>query len=98
MAFVLLLLLSITTLVQVESQSAAIHVDQLQAEQAALLSLNIAIGELQASAGLDQRVTATAEAVDSVNGPKQLTGVWRSWEGRDHQANGFPITPDYGSK
>jgi len=72
--------------------------DRLQAQQAALLSLNIAIGELQASAGLDQRVTATAEAVDSVNGPKQLTGVWRSWEGRDHQANGFPIAPDYGSK
>ncbi|MDG1300414.1 MAG: hypothetical protein P8R37_02370 [Opitutae bacterium] len=98
MAFVLLLLLSITTLVQVESQSAAIHVDQLQAEQAALLSLNIAIGKLQATAGLDQRVTASAEAVDSVNGPKQLTGVWRSWEGLDHQANGFPIAPDYDSK
>jgi hypothetical protein len=98
MAFVLLLLLSISTLVQVESQGAAIRIDRLQAQQAALLSLNIAIGELQASAGLDQRVTATAEAVDSVNGPKQLTGVWRSWEGRDHQANGFPIAPDYGSK
>jgi hypothetical protein len=98
MAFVLLLLLSITTLVQVESQGAAIHMDRMQAQQAALLSLNIAIGELQESAGLDQRVTATAEAVDSVNGPKQLTGVWRSWEGRDHQANGFPIAPDYGSK
>jgi hypothetical protein len=98
MAFVLLLLLSITTLVQVESQGAAVRIDRLQAQQTALLSLNIAIGELQATAGLDQRVTATAEAVDSVNGPKQLTGVWRSWEGRDHQSNGFPIAPDYGSK
>ena len=98
MAFVLLLLLSITTLVQVESQSASIASAQLEAEQAALLSLNLAIGKLQENAGLDQRVTATAEAVDTVNGPKQLTGVWRSWEGRDHQANGFPIAPDYGSK
>jgi hypothetical protein len=103
MAFVLLLLLSITTLVQVESQGAAIQMHRMEAEQAALLSLNIAIGKLQASAGLDQRVTASAEAVDSVNGPKQLTGVWRSWEGRDHEtndplANGFPIAPDYGSK
>jgi len=103
MAFVLLLLLSITTLVQVDSQGAAIHMDRMQAQQAALLSLNIAIGELQESAGLDQRVTATAEAVDSVNGPKQLTGVWRSWEGRDHETNdplenGFPIVPDYDSK
>jgi hypothetical protein len=47
MAFVLLLLLSITTLVQVESQGAATRIDRLKAEQAALLSLNIAIGKLQ---------------------------------------------------
>lgn len=98
MAFVLLLILSITTLVQVESQGSASRMDRVQAEQAALLSLSIAIGNLQETAGLDQRVTASAEAVDSVNGPKQLTGVWRSWEGRDHQTNGFPIAPDYGSK
>ena len=98
MAFVLLLLLSITTLVQVETQGSQIQLQQMEAEQSALLGLQLALGELQKTAGLDQRVTATAEAVDSVNGPKQLTGVWRSWEGRDHQANGFPIAPDYGSK
>lgn len=98
MAFVLLLLLSMTTLVQVESRSARTHMQRLKAEQAALLSLNIAIGKLQETAGLDQRVTAPAEALAGVNGAKQLTGVWRSWEGRDHQSNGLPIEPDYASK
>jgi type II secretory pathway component PulK len=62
MAFVLLLLLSITTLVQVESQSAAIHMHRMQAEQSALLGLQIALGELQKTAGPDQRVTATAQS------------------------------------
>ncbi|MDA9260491.1 hypothetical protein N9P58_01360 [Puniceicoccaceae bacterium] len=94
----LLLLLSITTLVQVEQASSANTVSRMKAKQAALLSLNMAMGKLQESAGLDQRVTASAEAVASVNGPKQLTGVWRSWEGRDHQSNGLPIAPDYASK
>jgi Tfp pilus assembly protein PilX len=70
MAFVLLILLSITTLVQVESQDAATRIDRLKAEQAALLSLNNAIGKLQQTAGLDKRVTAPAMAVDTVNGPR----------------------------
>jgi hypothetical protein len=98
MAFVLLILLSITTLVQVESQGAATRIDRLKAEQAALLSLNNAIGKLQQTAGLDKRVTAPAMAVDTVNGPRQLTGVWRSWEERDHKKTVFSVTPNFGSK
>ena len=102
MAFVLLLLLSITTLVRVESQGAAIQMQRLQAEQAALLGLNLALGELQKAAGSDTRVTAPADIVSGGNGPRQLTGVWRSWEGLDHDSTtGFPGyggLPDYGSK
>ncbi|MDA8735813.1 hypothetical protein N9M57_00335 [Opitutales bacterium] len=49
MAFVLLLLLSITTLVQVETQSAQISVTQNEAEQDALLGLQEALGALQVS-------------------------------------------------
>ncbi len=98
MAFILLLLLSITTLVQVEQAGSTANLHKMEAEQAALLSLNLAIGKLQETAGLDQRVTAPAEAVATANGPKHLTGVWRSWEGKDHQANGLPIAPNYGSK
>ncbi|WP_162024483.1 MULTISPECIES: hypothetical protein [unclassified Lentimonas] len=69
MAFILLLLLSITTLVQVETRSANTSKIQMEAEQAALLSLNIAIGELQKTAGPDQRITAAASIFgDSNNG------------------------------
>ena len=51
MAFVLLLLLSITTLVQVETQGSQIQMQQMEAEQSALLGLQIALGELQKSRG-----------------------------------------------
>jgi hypothetical protein len=89
MAFVLLLLLSITTLVQVETQSAAIASAQVEAEQAALLGLQIALGELQKAAGPDQRVTATADIIDDSSnlytggttvpiGQGSWTGVWKS--------------------
>jgi hypothetical protein len=99
MAFVLLLILSISTLVQVEITSANTSAARIKAEQAALLSLNMAIGKLQETAGLDQRVTAPAESAGRTEvGAKQLTGVWRSWEGRDHQDNGVPVAPDYASK
>ncbi|CAA6677704.1 MULTISPECIES: hypothetical protein [unclassified Lentimonas] len=93
MAFVLLLLLSITTLVQVESRSAASHMDQLEAEQAALLALNVAFGHLQEAAGADQRITATADVLSSAassvgfeaaDGNQQWVGVWNN-STTDHQ-------------
>lgn len=65
MAFILVLLLSITTLVRVETSAAAISAAKMQAEQNALLGLNIALGELQRSTGPDQRVTATANQWDA---------------------------------
>jgi len=82
MAFVLLLLLSITTLVQVESRSAQISIKQLRAEQSALLGLQIALGELQKTAGPDQRVTAVADILandgskTAVAGRHRWAGVW----------------------
>jgi hypothetical protein len=88
MAFVLLLLLSITTLVQVETQSAAITKERLQAEQNAYLGLQVAIGELQKHAGPDQRITARSDLIaDSAGAPtadlsrKYYTGVWDSKTG-----------------
>lgn len=83
MAFVLLLLLSITTLVQVETQSAKTQVVQLQAEQAALLALNQALGTLQAEMGPDQRISANADIFDNTSNDNSLAvknpylvGVW----------------------
>ena len=79
MAFVLLLLLSITTLVQVESQSSQIQMQQMEAEQAALLGLQLALGELQKTAGPDQRVTATAGITSTTaDGNKHWVGIWNT--------------------
>ena len=79
MAFVLLLLLSITTLVQVETQSAQIQSSQMEAKQNALLGLQQALGTLQKSMGPDQRISATADILPSSHlSRKYLTGVWRS--------------------
>lgn len=65
MAFVLLLVLSITTLVQVEQSSASISKAQLQSKQNALLALNQALGTLQAEMGPDQRISANADIFDN---------------------------------
>lgn len=51
MAFVLLLLLSITSFVGVEQQSANIAKQQLSARQNALAGLQVAMGELQVRVG-----------------------------------------------
>ena len=80
MAFVLLLLLSITTLVQVETQGSQIQLQQMEAEQAALLGLQIALGELQKTAGPDQRVTATAGINAANTAQPHLLGVWDSFK------------------
>ena len=94
MAFVLLLVISMATLVKVESRSAQTDVARIEAEQAAFLSLQVAIGELQKAAGPDQRVTATA-SINQVN-PAQphLLGVWDSFK----QANDASTTIDYAAQ
>ncbi len=61
MAFIVLLLLTITTMVRVETRVSDNGKSQTQARQNALLALNIALGQLQKYAGPDQRVTATAD-------------------------------------
>jgi hypothetical protein len=76
MAFVLLLILSITSFVVVEQQSANIAKQRLAAKQNALVGLHIAIGELQGRLGPDQRATASADILGSSNNPYTL--VWHS--------------------
>ena len=76
MAFVLLLVLSINTLVIVEQKGADIAKQNLSARQNALVGLHIAIGELQQRLGPDQRATASADILDSSNNPYTL--VWHS--------------------
>jgi hypothetical protein len=75
------------------SQSSARAIAQANAR----LALMMAIGDLQKYTGLDTRVTARADILDESNPP--VMGVWKSWEGDDHeksgQAMGRPIAPDY---
>ncbi|CAA6692404.1 MULTISPECIES: hypothetical protein [unclassified Lentimonas] len=94
MAFVLLLLLSITTMVQVESRNASSTLHQLEARQNARLAAMIAVGDLQKYAGVDQRVTARSDILlapsstpriplvtdlsSGVDGQRYWTGVWSS--------------------
>jgi hypothetical protein len=76
MAFVLLLLLSITSFVAVEQQGSNIAKQQLSARQNALAGLQVAMGELQLRVGPDQRATASADILDADNNPYTL--VWHS--------------------
>ncbi|MGJ8644290.1 MAG: hypothetical protein ACSHX9_12850 [Luteolibacter sp.] len=88
-------LLSIST---VSLRSSGVSRDREIARGNAKLAMIMAISRLQELAGSDTRVTAPADALPENDEPSQLTGVWRSWEGTDHQSNGQPITPNYGSK
>ena len=94
MSFVLLLLMTLVSLAQVETRSANTSLRQLEAQQAALLGLNIAIGELQKTAGPDQRVTANAGIFGTTIKQPHLLGVWKSYK----QANLDTGVIDYDSK
>lgn len=78
MAFVLLLMLSMTLLVQVETRGSSIGKAQLQARESVHLALMMAIGDLQKHAGPDQRVTARAEITGGALAASNphWTGVW----------------------
>ncbi|MEO0447639.1 MAG: hypothetical protein AAF191_16315, partial [Verrucomicrobiota bacterium] len=56
--------------------------DAAHARESALFGLRTALGELQAAAGPDQRITATASVLESrlnpPNGQQSWTGVWKS--------------------
>jgi hypothetical protein len=64
------------------SQSGAMSMAKANAR----LALMQALGELQKNAGPDTRITARADVLDAENPP--VTGVWKSWEGKDHDETG----------
>jgi hypothetical protein len=103
MAFVLLLLLSITTLTQVEIRTASLQKEKLQAQQNALLGLKLALGGLQKLSGSDQRITTSAEifdtdaSTDSIEGVTHpnWVGVWDSDPGLLHLNDRLDTTNAY---
>lgn len=88
MAFVLLLLLSLSTFIWVESDSNAKQVHTFKARQNAFLALNMALGDLQMAAGPDQRATSTGDLVRDTHASKrQMTVVL---DGTQPQPDGSP--------
>lgn len=69
---------------------------QKLANSNARMALMIAIGELQKHTGPDTRITAPSNIYDPSGPP--LIGVWKSWEGTDHESTGRPHAPDYDAK
>ncbi len=79
MAFLLVLILGLTSLIQVDMQASTVASKNIQARQNAYLGLMMALGQLQELAGPDQRITAQADILADVHPDKQFwTGVWRS--------------------
>ncbi len=88
--------LGFLSLSTVSIKSARLNSADELARANARMALMMAIGELQTMTGPDTRITAPATILNPSN-PMGL-GVWRSWEGSNHQANGLPQQPAYASK
>lgn len=74
------------------------HSTALSAARAnARMALILAIGDLQKHAGKDTRVTARADLMKEDHPP--VLGVWKSWEGSNHEKSGAfqgrPVAPNY---
>ncbi|MEO6246490.1 MAG: hypothetical protein ABIQ12_13735, partial [Opitutaceae bacterium] len=91
LAFITLLLLGLAAFTRIETSVAGNMQRQAQARENALLALNVALGQLQAHAGPDKRVTATAEAFSNRAGTSRYVGVWPSDPADD--PDGDPLTP-----
>ena len=82
MSFVLLLLLSMSLLVSVETANAHNSKLSLLAKENARLGMMVAIGNLQRYAGPDKRVTARAQIdAGTSKNATMWTGVWDSNSG-----------------
>ncbi|WOO40069.1 hypothetical protein [Rubellicoccus peritrichatus] len=83
MAFIVTLMLSLSIVLQTQMTTSTSNKHIRESKEIALLGLSIAIGELQTTAGPDQRVTARAEILEA-NGVNidpsmaMLTGAWDS--------------------
>ena len=82
LAFLVLLMVSMAALTRVETQIASNYQKVDQARSNALFGLKIALGKLQATAGPDQRITASGDILGTTHASKKnWTGVWDSTTG-----------------
>lgn len=88
MAFLVLLLIALASMVRMELSTSANSIEQRISKESAILGLAIAVGELQKAAGPDQRITATNNILSSPGlGTQNITGVWSSV---DENSDGRP--------
>jgi type II secretory pathway pseudopilin PulG len=80
LALLVLLLTSLASLAGLDRQAAEVGRQQAQARRSALLALDLALGELQRTAGPDQRVTTIADGLGETN--RHYTGVWDATDDR----------------
>lgn len=78
MILLTIIAVGLLTLASVTLRTTSRDADMATARANARLALMLAIGELQKSAGPDQRITAPANLVDTA-APEGITGVWKSW-------------------
>ena len=79
-ALMLMAVMSLSAFTLVEARNAVQREQQALATQNAVLGLQLALGELQRTAGLDQRVTARADIVDASSPNPEWTGVWATFD------------------
>ncbi len=78
-AFLVLIVIALSSTTRVETRVADNSQQLNQARQNALAALNLAVGQLQNHAGADRRVTARAEITSTGSlAQPYLTGVWRT--------------------
>jgi hypothetical protein len=105
MVLLSIIVVGLLTLSSVTLRSTSRSTDNEQARANARLALMLAIGRVQELTGPDTRITAPRVPEDSSANLDSVTpayGVWRSWEGTDHELTGpkagRPRMPDYASK
>jgi hypothetical protein len=85
LSFLLLLVVTLATSLRIETQSSFNNTQWNNARQNALMSMNIALGQLQELAGPDQRITATGGIVSGKyslpQGNEYWTGAWNAANG-----------------
>ena len=102
MVLLTLLVVGLLTLSGISLREVAQGEAMATARANARMSLMLALGELQLQAGMDTRVTARADIL-TANSPPVL-GVWKSWQGVDHEVTGTfagrpkPPGSDYNSE
>ena len=99
MAFVVLLLVSMAVMVGLDVRKSAIEQDQIIAKQNALFGLQMALGNLQALTGPDQRATAPGDILKTISGGDaehpHWIGVWDSDPGLTHLNGRINPTDSY---